>query len=83
VTKAHDSIIIAGWENRALDLPVITSETLIRGVTATCKNWAPGLVYWLAKLYPPLPSKERPGSRPVSRDPAKGKAPMEPEPEPI
>jgi hypothetical protein len=29
VTKARRSIIIAGWENRALDLAVITSEALI------------------------------------------------------
>jgi hypothetical protein len=45
VTKVHDSIIIAGWENRALDWAVITSEALIREVTATGKNRAPGLAY--------------------------------------
>jgi hypothetical protein len=35
VTKARGNINIAGWENKALDLAVITSEVLIREVTAT------------------------------------------------
>jgi hypothetical protein len=40
VTKVRGSIIIAGWENRALDWAVITSEALIREVTTTRKNRA-------------------------------------------
>jgi hypothetical protein len=29
VIKARGSIVIAGWENRALDWPAITSEALV------------------------------------------------------
>jgi hypothetical protein len=83
VTKARRSIIIAGWKNRALYWAAITSEALVREVTATHKNRALGLAYWLGMLYPPPPGKERPGSQPVSRDPAKGKAPALQEPEAI
>jgi hypothetical protein len=64
VTKACSSIVIAGWENRSLDWAEITLEALIREVTATWKNRAPSLVYWLGMLYPPPPGKERPESRP-------------------
>jgi hypothetical protein len=82
VTRIRDSIIIAGWENRVLaDWAAITSDTLVREVMATRKSHAPGLAYWLGMLYPPPPGKERPGS--WSRDPAKGKGPEVPAPEPI
>jgi hypothetical protein len=83
VTKARGSIVIAEWENRALDGAAITSEMLIREVTATYKSHAPGLAYWLGMLYLPPPRKKRPDSRPVSWDPSKGKAFTLPEPEPI
>jgi hypothetical protein len=58
VTKVRGSIIIVGWDNRALDWAIITSEALIWEVTTTRKNHAPGLAYWLGMLYPPSPGKE-------------------------
>jgi hypothetical protein len=45
VTKARGNIIIASWDNRAVDWVVITSEALIREVMATHKNCALGLAY--------------------------------------
>jgi hypothetical protein len=45
VTKARGNIIIAGWENRALDWAAITLEALVREVTATLNNHALGLAY--------------------------------------
>jgi hypothetical protein len=83
MTKAGSSIVIAGWENRALNWAAITSEALIREVTATRKSRAPTLAYWLGMLYPPPPGKGRSESWPVSRDRAKGKVPAMSEPEPI
>jgi hypothetical protein len=58
VTKARGSIIIVGWENRALDWAAITSEALVWEVTATRKKRAPSLAFWLGMLYPPRPEKE-------------------------
>jgi hypothetical protein len=63
VTKVRGSVIIAGWENRALDWAAITSAALIREATANQKYRASALAYWLGMFYTPPPGKERPGSR--------------------
>jgi hypothetical protein len=63
VTKVQGSLIIAGWENRALDWATITSATLIREAMASRKYRAEALAYWLGMFYTPPPGKERPGSR--------------------
>jgi hypothetical protein len=78
VTKIRGSLIIAGWENRDLNWAAITSAALVREATATRKNRATALTYWLGMFYTPPPGKERPGSR--QRDTAKGKAPEEERP---
>jgi hypothetical protein len=62
VTKVRGNLIIAGWENRDLDWAAITSEALIREVTASRKSRASGLAYWLGMFYTPPPGKEQPGS---------------------
>jgi hypothetical protein len=54
VTKVHGSMIIASWKNRHLDWATITSNALVREVTANRKNRATTLVYWLGMFYPPL-----------------------------
>jgi hypothetical protein len=63
VTKIRGSIIIAGWENRALDWAALTSAALIREATSSRKYRATALAYCLGMLYTPPPGKERPGSR--------------------
>jgi hypothetical protein len=45
VTKVRGSLIIAGWENRALDWAAITSAALIREATASRKYRAAALAY--------------------------------------
>jgi hypothetical protein len=61
--KVRGSLIIAGWENRALDWAAITSTAFIREATASRKYRAAALAYWLGMFYAPPPSKESPGSR--------------------
>jgi hypothetical protein len=63
VTKVRGSLIITSWENRHLDWATITSNALVREVTANRKNQATALVYWLGMFCPPPPGMERPRSR--------------------
>jgi hypothetical protein len=63
ITKVRGSLIIAGWENRALDWAAMTSAALIREATDSRKYRAAALAYWLGMFYTPPPGKERPGSR--------------------
>jgi hypothetical protein len=63
VTKVRGSMIIASWENRHLDWAALTSVALIREATASRKNRATALAYWLGKFYTPFSGKERPNSR--------------------
>jgi hypothetical protein len=79
VTKVRGSLIIAGWENRNLNWAALTSVVgwenrnlnwaaltlvaLIREATASRKNRATALAYWLGMFYTPPPGKERPSSR--------------------
>jgi hypothetical protein len=89
-TKVCGSLIIAGWENHHLDWAAITSTALIWEATASGKNQALALAYWLGMFYPTPPAKACPGSRQREperqkeperqRDPAKGKAPEEQRP---
>jgi hypothetical protein len=78
VTKIRGSLIIAGWENRDLDWAAITSSALVREATASRKNRATALAYWLGMFYNPPSGKGRPESR--QRDPMKGKASEEERP---
>jgi hypothetical protein len=63
VTKVRGSIIIAGWENRILEWAALMSGALIREATASQKNRATALAYWLGMFYTPPSGKERPSSR--------------------
>jgi hypothetical protein len=62
VMKVHGSMIIANWENRHLDWAAITSVALIREATASRKNRAIALAYWLGMFYTPPLGTERPKS---------------------
>jgi hypothetical protein len=59
VMKVRGSLIIAGWENRALDWAPITSAALIREAKASRKYRASALAYWLGMFYTPAPGSRK------------------------